>query len=191
MTRRLIFLTHADVVQDPKTPVPDWGLSDLGRARHDAFAASDTIGGVTAVYASTERKAREGAAPVAARLDLRVNAVAALGENDRSATGYLPPDQFQAVADAFFAQPDTAVRGWERARAAQARIAAALRTIADLDPTAGDILVVAHGGVGALWRCLLKGIEITRAEDQTGGNGGCWFSTGIGTWEAPGAWVRV
>jgi len=188
--RRLIFLTHAEVAQDPQVPVPDWPLSPQGQARHDAFASSGVADAVTTLCSSYERKARDGAAPVAARLGLTPRAIRALGENDRSATGYLPPAEFERMADAFFAQPDTAVRGWERARAAQARVVAALETLSDLDDSAGDILVVAHGGVGALFRCHLKGREITREEDQPTG-GGNWFETRTGSWPAPGPWRRI
>lgn len=190
MTRRLIFLTHAEVVIDPDVPVPDWGLSETGRARHAAFAADPVLARVRAVYTSDERKAIEGGAPVAARLGLCARAVPTLGENDRSATGYLPAEEFEAMADAFFARPDEAVRGWEPARLAQGRIVTALATLAALDETDGDILVVAHGGVGALLRCHLKGIGITRAEDQPAG-GGCWFATDLALTRAPDGWRRI
>jgi len=88
-----------------------------------------------------------------------------LGENDRSATGYLPREEFEATADEFFATPDRRVRGWETARAAQARI---VRTVDEVlrNASAHSLAIVAHGGVGALLRCHLKGIPISRAEDQ-------------------------
>ncbi len=190
MTRRLIYLTHAEVVIDPDTPVPNWGLSAKGLARHRAFSADPALDGVTSVYASTERKAIEGAEPVAARRGLSLRQVPALGENDRSATGFLPPPAFEAMADAFFARPDEAVEGWEPARLAQVRIVTALVTLAALDETDGDILVVAHGGVGALLRCQLKGIAITRAQDQPPG-GGCWFETDLALSMAPDDWRRI
>jgi hypothetical protein len=34
-----------------------------------------------------------------------------LGENDRSATGFLEPDVFDATADRFFAEPDRSIDG--------------------------------------------------------------------------------
>lgn len=190
MTRRLVFLTHAEVVIDPDVPVPDWGLSDLGAARHRAFACSEELASVSAVYSSTERKAVQGAALIAQELGIEPRKVPTLGENDRSSTGYLPEAAFEAMADAFFARPDEAVRGWERARVAQARIVTALLTIAALDNTPGDILVVSHGGVGALLRCHLKAISITRAEDQQPG-GGCWFTTDLTLTRTPGDWRRI
>lgn len=174
MTAKITFLTHADVVIDPDVPVPDWGLSPAGHARHAAFAQAADLSAVTAVYASTERKAREGAAPLADALGLTVRTHAGFGENDRSATGFLPPDAFWPVVEAFFADPDTSIHGWETARAAQTRILSALRDTARTAPE-GDTIVVSHGGVGALLRCALLSKDITRAEDQPHPKGGCWF----------------
>lgn len=190
MSRSLIFLTHAEVQMDPAIPVPDWSLSDLGRDRHTRFARNAALAGVTAIYSSTERKAAQAALPVAKHLGLSVTQLQALGENDRSATGYLPAEEFERTADRFFDEPDTSVRGWERARAAQARIVAAVQTLAELDGTGGDLLILAHGAVGALLRCHLGGIEITRKEDQPAG-GGCYFITDIGLSRPPTAWRRI
>jgi broad specificity phosphatase PhoE len=51
------------------------------------------------VCCSTERKAREGAEILAGPLGLPIMELDELGENDRSATGYLPKDEFEATAD--------------------------------------------------------------------------------------------
>ena len=103
-----------------------------------------------------------------------------LGENDRSATGFLPPAEFEQMADAFFANPGESVRGWERAVDAQARIVAAVREVAAEEDGTGDILVSAHGAVGALLRGSLLGAPISRALDQPGG--GCWFALEVSRW---------
>jgi broad specificity phosphatase PhoE len=175
MTGNVIFLTHADVLVDPQVPVPDWGLNDAGRARHVRFAGDAALDGVTAIYASTERKAREGAAPIAARLGLDTQLRAALGENDRSATGFLPEDEFWPVVKSFFAEPDRAVRGWETANDAQSRIVTAVRAIVAEAPQ-GDIAIVAHGGVATLLRCHLAQIDITQTQGQPHPKGGCWYA---------------
>ncbi len=191
MTRQLVFLTHAEVVIDPQVPVPDWPLNDLGRERHAAFARSEIAKGITAVYSSDEQKARDGAEIFCQMHGMTPKSVKALGENDRSATGYLAQSEFDTVVDAFFAQPDASVRGWERARAAQARIVSAVQTIADLDDTDGDILIVAHGGVGTLLRCHLMGLSIARSVDQPLG-GGCYFITDVALVQKPANdWVRI
>ena len=90
----------------------------------------------------------------------------ALGENDRSATGFLPPAEFERTADAFFARPQESVRGWERAVDAQARILGAVGRICE--GASGTTVIVAHGGVGTLLMCHLMGVAIDRAHDQPG-----------------------
>ena len=49
------------------------------------------------IYASTEQKAMDGAAIVAERLGLSYGRDEALGENDRSSTGYIAPPEFWEV----------------------------------------------------------------------------------------------
>ena len=53
----LFFITHPEVVVDPAVPVPQWSLSELGRARMERFAASGFLAQVSAVYASGEIQA--------------------------------------------------------------------------------------------------------------------------------------
>ncbi|MCR8546548.1 phosphoglycerate mutase family protein [Salipiger sp. P9] len=186
--RQLLFLSHAEVRIDPAVPVPDWPLSDKGRARHAAF--SDRCDGVSAIYCSAERKARDGAEILGDRLGLVPQIVEALHENDRSATGYLPAEEFETVADAFFARPEESVRGWERAQDAQARIVAALRGLVAADETQGDIAVVGHGGVGALFRAHLLGAPIARSHDQPAG-GGNVLRVSLPGWRLVEGWVPM
>lgn len=171
----ILFVTHPEIVVDPDVPVPEWRLAPRGIARITAFANGPAVTGVTAVYASGERKARESAAIVARRCGLAVRVVPELHENDRSATGYLATAEFEATADRFFAAPQVSVRGWERAIDAQTRIVAAVREIAATDRTAGELAIVAHGGVGALLLCQLKRHPIDRRFDQPGSGGGNFF----------------
>jgi len=124
------------------------------------------IAHVAAIYCSTEQKAVDGATILSEALGLPFQQVAALGENNRAATGYLPTAEFEATADAFFARPSESIRGWERAFDAQVRIAGAVEHIASTAPGAGPIAVVSHGGVGALLLCHLKGVPISRTETQ-------------------------
>lgn len=168
------YLTHPQVRIDPAVPVPLWGLSAEGRARTEALARARWLTGTTRVVASAESKAQETAAVLAAALGVAVETRAAMHENDRSATGFLPPDAFEAVADAFFAQPETSVRGWERAVDAQARILGEFEAVL-ADETSGDILFVGHGAVGTLLYCHYAGLAIDRAHDQPAG-GGHYFS---------------
>jgi len=83
--------------------------------------------------------------------------------------------EFEATADAFFAQPSESIRGWERAIDAQARMIGAVERIVSTTPGTGPIVIVSHGGVGALLLCHLKGVTISRTEEQPGTAGGNYF----------------
>lgn len=170
------FITHPEVVIDPAVPVPDWPLSAEGLRRTAAMLKRPWVADIRAVFTSAERKARDMAALLAAHLGLSPVEDEALGENDRSATGYLPKAEFEGVADAFFANPDASIRGWERAVDAQHRIVSAVDRVMAAAPTKGDVAIVSHGGVGALLLCHLMGTPISRAKDQPGGGGGNVFA---------------
>lgn len=162
------FITHPQVVVDPAAPVPQWRLSDVGLRRMTEMLRQPWVPGISRIFASTERKAVEGAAVLAHHLDLSVAEVVELGEIDRSATGYLPHEEHERVTDEFFAEPERSVRGWERAVDAQRRIVAA---VGDLRGGTGDVAVVSHGAVGALLLCHLTGSRIARDLDQPAGGG--------------------
>jgi broad specificity phosphatase PhoE len=169
----LLFITHPQVAVDRAVPVTEWSLSELGRARMQQFAGKLATRHVGSVWSSCERKAGEAARILGERLGLAVQTHVELGENDRSATGYLPPAQFEATADRFFAEPERSVDGWERALDAQLRIQRAVEHVIACSPSAGDILVVSHGAVGTLLLCQLQGTPISRAHDQP--SQGHWF----------------
>jgi broad specificity phosphatase PhoE len=162
---QVLFITHPDVRIDPAHAVARWSLSDTGRARMQAFAAWPGLGQVDRLFCSTETKAIEAAAILERALGLSARHDPALGENDRTATGYLAKPDFERAADEFFAHPLRSYRGWERAVDAQRRIIDALDS-ALREPGSGDIAIVSHGAVGTLLKCHLKGCAITRAEDQ-------------------------
>jgi broad specificity phosphatase PhoE len=168
------YLTHPQVNIDPAVPVPSWGLSEIGRARTETIGGTRQLARTTQIISSGERKAIETAEIIAARLNVAVEVRQAMHENDRSATGFLVPDQFQAVADQFFAQPHISVRGWERAIDAQSRIVREVEHVLARDEP-GDVLFIGHGGVGTLLYCYYSGITIDRTHDQPAG-GGCFFA---------------
>lgn len=188
----LFFITHPDVLIDPAVPVPDWALSPRGRTRMARALALPWVAGVRAIWCSTERKARDGARILAEHLSLPVATLDALGENDRSATGYLPRDEFEAVADQFFAHPDESIRGWERAVDAQRRIVGAVEEVlAASARCGGDAAVIAHGGVGTLLLCHLRGDPIGRRHDQPPNNGGNWFAVDAATRRVHHGWKAI
>ncbi len=165
-----VYLSHPQVLIDPDVAVPDWGLNEIGRSRTRALAKAPWLGGVRRIVASTETKARETAAILGDALGVGVETAADLHENDRSSTGYLPPAAFEGLADAFFAEPATSIRGWETAVAAQRRIVRAVGDVLAARPGVATLLV-GHGGVGTLLKCHCGGLPIARSEDQPAGGG--------------------
>ena len=168
------YLTHPQVQVDLDVPVPAWGLSDVGKARVYALVKAGWLSGTTQIVSSGERKAIETAEPIAAALDVKLEIRPTMHENDRSATGFLPPVEFELMADEFFANPVSSIRGWERAVDAQARIVGETEEVLRRK-LYGDILFVGHGAVGTLLFCHYAKLEISRTHDQAGG-GGNYFS---------------
>lgn len=173
----LRYLTHPQLRMDPDILVPHWGLSDLGRARIEAFKTGSILASTRTIVSSGETKALETAAIVASHIGIPLHVREDAHENDRSATGYLPPPEFERVADQFFANPDQSIRGWEKARDAQIRIVKVVTEMLKLHRS-GDVLFVGHGGVGTLLLCHFANRPIKRLSDQPPG-GGNFFSYGL------------
>jgi broad specificity phosphatase PhoE len=162
---RLIFISHPEVVVDPQTDVRQWRLSDIGLARMTAFVGRSDVDEVRSIWTSGETKAIEAANVLAQRLRMPIRIDKELAENDRGATGYLPRDDFERLADAFFAEPERSVYGWERGIDAQRRIVRSVERIIRARG-AGDVAVVSHGAVGSLLLCHYQKRPISRAADQ-------------------------
>jgi broad specificity phosphatase PhoE len=171
--RTFYFITHPNVVISRDVPVPRWPLSELGKQRMRAGLRQPWIREVTSIYCSTEQKAIDGAQILGSHLSIAVQQVADLGENDRSATGFLPPDEFERVADQFFGSPDQSIGGWERAMDAQNRIVRAVEKIGQTEN--GNVAIVSHGAVGTLLYCHLANQPIGRRWDQPPNGGGNYY----------------
>ncbi|NRP71989.1 hypothetical protein ILFOPFJJ_02883 [Ensifer psoraleae] len=166
-----VYLTHPQVRIDPAMAVPKWGLSDLGRDRARVTAANPWVRSLGRIVSSHETKAMETAAILAQAAGVPVETDEEMGENDRSATGFLPPEEFEKAADWFFAHPNESFKGWERAIDAQTRIWDAVSYILDRHDPAVPIAFVGHGGVGTLLKCRMTGTAIARDADQPAGGG--------------------
>jgi broad specificity phosphatase PhoE len=181
------FITHPEVMVDPDVPIEQWRLSPAGLDRARLIRGSCWDDGVVQIASSTEQKAVEAADILAGAVAQPVIRVAALGENDRSSTGYLPLEEFEAVTDEFFARPYVSVRGWETAAEAQRRIVRTVKTLTT-DPLR-HTAIVAHGAVGTLLYCDLTGQHISREFDQPAQ--GSWFEFDPETWTALHGWRRI
>ena len=157
----------------------------------EALLAQPWVEGLSAIHCSMEQKAIDGAEILARHLSIDCQVIEELGEIDRSSTGYLPRDEFQATVDAFFASPDRSIRGWESAREAQQRIVRAVETVMQNDQSNGDIAIVSHGAVGALYLCHLKNRPISRGEGQPGTDGGNFYSFDVQSRALQHGWVPI
>lgn len=171
---RALYVTHPQVQMDANIPVPLWRLSTEGRQRAEAFAARGIVPDGAMIFSSRERKALDLADLLAAKAGTLVLSDHQMGENDRSATGFLPPEMFELMADRFFAEPEASVDGWERAVDAQRRIVRTVETALSSVPPQTPAIFCGHGAVGTLLKCHVAGRPISRSEDQTrtGGTGG-------------------
>jgi broad specificity phosphatase PhoE len=167
----VFYLTHAQVDVEPSRPVPLWRLSERGRGRINAVRNAAWLRTVTRLISSAETKAVETAAMLAEQLGIPLEVHAQMGENDRSSTGFLEPQQFEAAADRFFADPHVSWNGWERAVDAADRIETAVRHALSEKPSSGPVLLVGHGAVGTLLKCRIGGRALARSEDQPHGGG--------------------
>jgi broad specificity phosphatase PhoE len=170
MPAHIRYLTHPQVKINPAIPVTSWGLSDVGRTRTETLANTGLLSGTTQIISSGERKAIETAEIIGRELNVTVEVREAMHENDRSATGFLKLDEFETVANQFFAYPVVSIRGWERAIDAQLRIVREVEHVLARN-RAGDVLFVGHGAVGTLLFCHYSGFAIDRAYDQPAGGG--------------------
>jgi broad specificity phosphatase PhoE len=163
-----LYVSHPEVLIDPAVPVPRWGLNARGRERMAAFAVQPWLRRFGRVVSSDETKAIETAEAIAAALDMKTEVRRGLHENDRSATGFLPPPEFEATANLFFAHPQESIRGWERSIDAQSRIVAGIADALAERPETPTIFC-GHGGVGTLLWCYCARTPIQRSNDQRGG----------------------
>ncbi|MGV8853401.1 MAG: histidine phosphatase family protein [Devosia sp.] len=171
---RALYVTHPQVAMDANVPVPLWGLSPQGQARAKAFAARGVVPVGAMIFCSRETKAMQLADILAEAAQTLVLSDHLMGENDRSATGFLPAALFEEAADRFFAHPDVSMEGWERAIDAQTRIVDTITTALASVPADTPAVFCGHGAVGTLLKCHVAGRKIARREDQSrhGNRGG-------------------
>jgi len=162
------YISHPEVEINPDIPVSSWGLNHAGKTRVSKLVDAGWLKGVSNVVSSAEIKAIETANPIARALGIQIDIRPAMHENDRSSTGYLPAEEFEMVANKFFAKPNDSIHGWEKAVDAQKRIVSQTEEVLK-NTRSGNLLIVGHGAVGTLLFCHYSNVPISRNHDQTGG----------------------
>ncbi len=152
------------------------------------FSSSSILDNLAAIFTSSETKAIETAQILSEAKQISFAIHQGLEEIDRAAASFLPADEFERTADAFFAKPNHSIRGWERAVDAQARIVRAMESLVNT-PLVGDIAIVTHGGVGTLLLCSYLRLSITRKLDQP--SQGHYWTLDIASRKALHAWLPL
>ena len=139
----LVLVRHALPVRVDEGEVDgpaDPHLAPAGRAQAEAAAAWLAEEAIDAIWSSPMRRARETAAPLAARLGLTVRVDERLAEYDRHATSYIPLEELKAAGDPRWNEVP------ERPEEFQGHVVAAMEDIVATHPRQ-RVAVVCHGGV--------------------------------------------
>ena len=164
---KIYFASHPDVLINKNKAITEWGLSEKGVAQMRKLVEKSWIKSIEAIFSSEENKAVEAIEVVAQVKNKKVQRILDLGEIDRSSTGFLERELFEKAVDHFFDNPSLSYKGWETAINAQKRIVdVIIKKIVPETLDKKNILIMSHGGVGALLISYLTGRKISRKEDQ-------------------------
>jgi probable phosphoglycerate mutase len=130
----------------------DPALAELGQAQADALAEWLVEEQIDAIWSSPMRRARETAAPVAARLGLDVTVDDGLAEYDKDAASYIPIEELKAANDPRWNQLP------ERPEEFAAEVVEAIERVIAAHPRQ-RVAVVCHGGVVNAYAGHILGIS--------------------------------
>ena len=189
-----LYVSHPEVVIDPNVPVGNWGLSEIGQQRAKAFAAKNKLPMAIPIFSSTEKKALDLAEILAQATASTITTDPNFGENDRSSTGFLPPEEFEKHVIELFGKPGESVAGWESALHAQARIVNAVKNALSSHDMAKPVVFTGHGCVGTLLKCHLAKRPVVQTEDQretAHPGGGNVFAFDLARWNLLCDWTQM
>jgi 2,3-bisphosphoglycerate-dependent phosphoglycerate mutase len=135
-------------VEGPADPA----LADVGREQAQAVAEWLAAEEIDAIWCSPMRRARETAAPLAARLGLDITIDDGIAEYDREALSYIPVEELKAANDPRWYQVP------EQPQHFQGVVVEAIERIVEAHP-AQRVAVVCHGGVINVYAGHVLGID--------------------------------
>jgi broad specificity phosphatase PhoE len=154
---RLILIRHSVSEPRPEVPAAGWHLAADGAARARDLSQLLHPDGATAVFTSFEPKAVETARALAERWGIGVAEVPGLHEHERPEATWMAHDVFERTVHDLFARPGDLVFGAETADQARLRFTrAVMRLVAE---ATGDIVIVTHGTVMALFVSHVTGTD--------------------------------
>ncbi len=146
----LIMVRHSLTETIPGLPSEKWELSAEGRKRCITLAERINKYQPALIITSMEPKAIQTGALVANILGIPFESAPGLHEHLREKEGLYSQIDFEAKLKYFFEEPSSLVFGQESAKQALSRFSIAIAQVLDHFPT-GNVVIVAHGTVMALW----------------------------------------
>jgi len=153
--RLLYLIRHATPVVQPDTPARDWPLGERGVEEANALAVTARSWDLSALYSSSEPKARTTALIIGDAVGLDVNVVDAFDEL-RIPQWIGNADEFNDAVRAILVEASAAPRGAETAGAAADRFAGGIGLISQGPFPAA---LVSHGRILTAWLMRAVGIE--------------------------------
>jgi probable phosphoglycerate mutase len=151
----LLLIRHALPVridEGPGAGPADPALAELGRAQADAVAEWLADEEVDAIWCSPMRRARETAAPIAARLGLEVVVEDGIAEYDRESASYIPVEELKAANDPRWYEVP------EHPEHFRGVVVEAVERIVEAHPRQ-RVAVVCHGGVINVYTGHVLGLD--------------------------------
>lgn len=148
----LLLIRHAEPVRveaGPGEPPADPPLSEEGAAKARLAAAWLAAEGVDHVASSPLRRARETAAPLAARLGIEPEVVEGIGEFDRRDASYIPFEELPRDHEKFAAMVEgrwTDIDGWTDPLSFREQVVSAVEGLVERFP-GGRVALFSHAGV--------------------------------------------
>jgi broad specificity phosphatase PhoE len=160
----ILLVRHGATLETDERRYPsarDLPLSERGRAQAVAITRALQKVGLDAIFASLSRRARETAEPLAAQRNLEVQVVPELAEMGFGQMGGLPLEEaahmFPEVLKRWLDNPfEVTLPDGEPFLDFVGRVRRVRRQLTNAW-TGRTVVVVTHGGVIAVWRCLEEG----------------------------------
>jgi broad specificity phosphatase PhoE len=146
----LILVRHSLPEMRPAVPTSRWNLSPAGQECCIPLARKLEKYSPRNVATSVEPKAVQTGSIVARFLGIPVASAPGLQEHERGRMGSGTRAEFEGLLATFFGQPARLVFGRETAVTTLVRFSKGLHSVLDTNPL-GNVVVVAHGTVIALW----------------------------------------
>ncbi|MFW6074153.1 MAG: histidine phosphatase family protein [Chloroflexota bacterium] len=165
---RFIFIRHSIPEMDFSVPSSTWGLTSEGRDKSVELAPRVAEYAPIRIYTGPEPKMRQTGELIGREIGVPVEPVPGLQEHMRPVMPYRGPDEWHALIQRLFEEPDRRILGDETASACLQRFSEAVDTLAERH---GDHPFAVVSGATAISlyaarRTARDGFEIWRALDM-------------------------